>query len=61
MIYSYTIEIICGDINCLIDDIDSSKHTHIYIYSLDFPDDRVLLAQDHDDKQYMAGKLKEGY
>jgi hypothetical protein len=37
----------------------NSKHT--YIYSLNFTDDQVLLAQDHDDMEYMARKLKEEY
>ena len=37
----------------------NSKHTHIY--SLNFTDDQVLLAQDHDDMEYMARKLKEEY
>ena len=37
----------------------NSKHTHIY--SLNFADDQVLLAQDHDDVEYMARKLKEEY
>jgi hypothetical protein len=32
-----------------------------YVYSLNFSDDRVLLAQDHDDMEYMARKLKEEY
>ena len=32
-----------------------------YVYSLNFADDQVLLAQDHDDMEYMARKLKEGY
>jgi hypothetical protein len=31
-----------------------------YVYSLNFADDQVLLTQDHDDMEYMAGKLKEG-
>jgi hypothetical protein len=31
-----------------------------YVYSLNFVDGRVLLAQDHDDMEYMARKLKEG-
>ena len=26
---------------------------NIYVYSLNFADDRVLLAQDHDDMEYM--------
>jgi hypothetical protein len=30
-----------------------------YVYSLNFADDQVLLAQDHDDMEYMARKLKE--
>jgi len=29
-----------------------------YVYSLNFADDQVLLAQDHDDMEYMARKLK---
>jgi hypothetical protein len=32
-----------------------------YIYSLNFADDQVLLAQDHDDMEHMARKLKEEY
>ena len=32
-----------------------------YIYSLNFADDQVLLAQDHDDMEYVARKLKEEY
>ena len=32
-----------------------------YVYSLGFTDDQVLLAQDHDDMEYMVRKLKEGY
>ena len=32
-----------------------------YVYSLNFADDQVLLAQDHDDMEYMARKLKEKY
>ena len=32
-----------------------------YAYSLNFADDQVLLAQDHDDMEYMARKLKEEY
>jgi hypothetical protein len=32
-----------------------------YIYSLNFAYDQVLLAQDHDDMEYMARKLKEEY
>jgi hypothetical protein len=31
------------------------------VYSLNFADDQVLLAQDHDDMEYMARKLKEEY
>jgi len=30
-------------------------------YSLNFADDQVLLAQDHDDMEYMARKVKEEY
>jgi hypothetical protein len=26
---------------------------HIFVYSLNFADDQVLLAQDHDDMEYM--------
>ena len=29
-----------------------------YVYSLSFADDQVLLAQDHDDIEYMARRLK---
>jgi len=32
-----------------------------YVYSLSFADDQVLLAQDRDDMEYMARKLKEEY
>ena len=32
-----------------------------YVYSLNFADDQVLLAQDHDDMEYMARKRKEEY
>ena len=32
-----------------------------YVYSLNFADEQVLSAQDHDDMEYMARKLKEGY
>jgi hypothetical protein len=32
-----------------------------YVYSVSFADDQVLLAQDHDDMEYMAKKLKEEY
>jgi len=32
-----------------------------YVHSLTFADDQVLLAQDHDDMEYMARKLKEEY
>jgi len=35
----------------------SSKHTCI----LNFADDQVLIAQDHDDMEFMARKLKEEY
>ena len=35
------------------------QNTHVY--SLNFADDQVLLAQDHDDMEYMARKLKEEY
>ena len=31
------------------------------VYSHSFADDQVLLAQDHDDMEYMARKLKEEY
>jgi len=30
-----------------------------FVYSLNFADDQILLAQDHDDMGYMARKLKE--
>ena len=33
----------------------------MYVYSLSFVDDQVVLAQDHDDMEYMARKLKEEY
>ena len=32
-----------------------------YVYSLNFAGDPVLLAKCHDDKEYMARKLKEEY
>ena len=32
-----------------------------YVYSLNFADDQVFFAQDHDDMEYMARKLKEEY
>ena len=32
-----------------------------YVYSLNFADDQVLLAQDHDDMEYMPRKLQEEY
>ena len=32
-----------------------------YVYLLNFADDEALLAQDHDDMEYMARKLKEEY
>jgi len=32
-----------------------------YVYLLSFADDHVLLAQEHDDMEYMARKLKEEY
>ena len=35
------------------------QNTHIYW--LNFADDQVLLAHDHDDMEYMARKLKEEY
>ena len=33
----------------------------MYVYSPNFADDQVLLAQDHDDMAYMARKLNEEY
>ena len=33
----------------------------MYVYSLSFADDQVLLAQDSDDMECMAKKLKERY
>ena len=39
----------------------STKHTYIYIYSLNFADDQILLTQDHDDMEYMARKVKKEY
>ena len=40
---------------------NTHTHTYIYIftYSLNFANDQVLLAKDHDDQEYMARKLKE--
>ena len=32
-----------------------------YVYSLSFTDYQVLIAQDHDDMEYMTRKLKEEY
>jgi hypothetical protein len=32
-----------------------------YVYSLSFSDDQVLIAQYHDDMEFMARKLKEEY
>jgi hypothetical protein len=32
-----------------------------YVYSLNFADDQVLLAQDLDDMEYLVRKLKEEY
>jgi hypothetical protein len=32
-----------------------------FVHSLNFADDQVLLAQDHDGMEYMARKLKEEY
>ena len=33
----------------------------MYVYSLSFADGQVVLAQDRDDMEYMARKLKEEY
>jgi hypothetical protein len=35
------------------------QNTHVY--SLNFADDQILIAQDHDDMEFMARKLKEEY
>jgi hypothetical protein len=35
------------------------QNTHVY--SLNFADDQVLIAQGHDDMEYMAWKLKKKY
>jgi len=35
------------------------QNTHVY--SLNFADDQVLIAQGHDDMEFMARKLKEEY
>jgi hypothetical protein len=35
------------------------QNTHMY--SLNFADDQVIIAQDHDDMEFMAQKLKEEY
>jgi hypothetical protein len=32
-----------------------------YVYSFNFADDQFLLAQDHDDMEYMVRKLKKEY
>jgi hypothetical protein len=37
----------------------SIQNTHAY--SLNFADDQVLIAQDRDDMEFMARKLKEEY
>ena len=37
----------------------TNLNTHVY--SLNFADDQVLIAQDHDDMEFMARKLKEEY
>jgi hypothetical protein len=34
---------------------------NMYVYSLSFAEDQVLLAQNHDDMEYMVRKLKEEY
>jgi hypothetical protein len=31
------------------------------VYSLSFADDQILIAQDYDDMEFMARKLKEEY
>ena len=33
----------------------------MYVYSLSFADNQVVLAQDRDDMEYMTRKLKEEY
>ena len=35
------------------------QNTHVY--SLNFADDQVVIAQDHDNVEFMARKLKEEY
>jgi hypothetical protein len=35
------------------------QNTHVY--SLNFADDQVVIAQNHNDKEFMARKLKEEY
>jgi len=35
------------------------QNTHVY--SLNFADDQVVIAQDHGDMEFMAQKLKEDY
>jgi hypothetical protein len=35
------------------------QNTHVY--SLNFADNQVLIAQDHDNMEFMAQKLKEEY
>ena len=37
------------------------SNSNTCVYSLSFADGQVLLAQDHDDMEYMARKLKEEY
>jgi hypothetical protein len=37
------------------------QNTYIHVYSHNYADYKVLLAQDHDVMEYMARKLKEEY
>ena len=41
--------------------INIKLNKNIYIYSLNFADDQVVLAQDRDDMGYVARKLKDEY
>jgi glutamine cyclotransferase len=52
-------------IDCTLPSIIFSKHNgdvstqNTYVCSLNFADEQILLAKDHDDVEYMARKLKE--
>jgi hypothetical protein len=56
---------VCFEI-CTKHSTPSKHHVEFFnvkpgVYSLNFADDQVLLAQDHDDVEYMARKLTEEY